>query len=160
MPARLDLTGKTYGYIKVIAPTDLREGSNVVYKCLCTACGNECYMSTRSLRSAKSKSCGCLHLSYLGDNVGKVVQNAGIKNGTNLSKLRSSKPQRNNHSGVRGVCWTGGQWEATLYYQGQRIRLYRGSNFDAAVEARKQGEQQRLQHALALQAEQEQEEKK
>ena len=91
MPKRLDLTGKTYGYIKVIARTDMRDGSNVVYKCICTACGNECYMSTRSLRSAKSKSCGCLHLSHLGDNIGQVVRNAGISNGTNLSRLRSSK---------------------------------------------------------------------
>lgn len=148
MPKRLDLTGKTYGYIKVIAPTDRRDGSSVVYKCLCTACGKECYLSTRSLRSAKSKSCGCLRPSYLGDQIGKVAQNAGITNGTNLSRLRSSKPQRNNHSGVRGVCWTGGQWEATLYYKGQRIRLYRGPDFQAAVEARKQGEEDRLQNAI------------
>lgn len=148
MPKRLDLTGQTYGYIKVIASTDLRDGSNVVYWCLCTACGKECYLSTRSLRSAKSKSCGCLRPSYLGDQIGKVAQNAGITNGTNLSRLRSSKPQRNNHSGVRGVCWTGGQWEATLYYKGQRIRLYRGPDFQAAVEARKQGEEDRLQNAI------------
>lgn len=148
MPKRLDLTGQTYGYIKVIASTDLRDGSNVVYRCLCTACGKECYLSTRSLRSAKSKSCGCLRPSYFGDQIGKVAQNAGITNGTNLSRLRSSKPQRNNHSGVRGVCWTGGQWEATLYYKGQRIRLYRGPDFQAAVEARKQGEEDRLQNAI------------
>lgn len=148
MPKRLDLTGKTYGYIKVIAPTDRRSGSNVVYKCLCTACGKECYLSTRSLRSAKTKSCGCLHPSYLGDRLGQVVRNAGITNGTNLSRLQSSKPQRNNRSGVRGVCWTGGQWEATLYYKGQRIRLYRGPDFQAAVKARKQGEQERLQNAI------------
>lgn len=148
MPKRLDLTGNTYGYIKVIAPTDRRAGSNVVYKCLCTACGKECYLSTRSLRSAKTKSCGCLHPSYLGDRIGQVVRNAGITNGTNLSRLQSSKPQRNNRSGVRGVCWTGGQWEATLYYKGQRIRLYRGPDFQAAVKARKQGEQERLQNAI------------
>lgn len=148
MPKRLDLTGKTYGYIKVIAPTDRRDGSSVVYKCLCTACGKECYLSTRSLRSAKSKSCGCLRPFYLGDQIGKIAQNAGITNGTNLSRLRSSKPQRNNHSGVRGVCWTGGRWEATLYYKGQRIRLYRGPDFQAAVEARKQGEEGRLQNAI------------
>ena len=148
MPKRLDLTGKTYGYIKVISPTDRRAGSNVVYKCLCTACGKECYLSTRSLRSAKTKSCGCLHPSYLGDRLGQVVQNAGNTNGTNLSRLQSSKPQRNNRSGVRGVCWTGGQWEATLYYKGQRIRLYRGPDFQAAVKARKQGEQERLQNAI------------
>lgn len=148
MPKRLDLTGNTYGYIKVISPTDRRDGSNVIYKCLCTACGKECYMSTRSLRSEKSKSCGCLHLSYLGDNVGQVVRNAGISDGTNLSRIRSSKPQQNNRSGVRGVCWTGGQWEATLYCKGKRIRLYRGPDFDAAVKARKQGEKDRLQHAL------------
>jgi hypothetical protein len=84
----------------------------------------------------------------LGDRLGQVVQNAGITNGTNLSRLQSSKPQRNNRSGVRGVCWTGGQWEATLYYKGQRIRLYRGPDFQAAVKARKQGEQERLQNAI------------
>lgn len=148
MPKRLDLTGKTYGYIKVIAQTDLRDGSNVVYRCLCTACGKECYLSNRSLRSAKTKSCGCLRPSYLGDHIGQVVQNAGITNGTNLSRLRSSKPQRNNRCGIRGVCWTGGQWEATIYYRGKRIRLYRGPDFQAAVDARKQGEEDRLQNTI------------
>lgn len=149
MPKRLDLTGQTYGYIKVIAPTDLRDGSNVVYRCLCTACGHECYMSTRSLRSAKSKSCGCLRLSYLGGEVGQIVRHAGIANGTNQSRIKATKPQKNNRSGVRGVCWTGGMWEATLYYQGKRIRLYRGPSFEAAVDARKRGEESRLRLASA-----------
>lgn len=144
MPKRLDLSGQTFGCIRVLEPTGRRDGSNIVYKCLCTACGKECYISTRSLRYSKSKSCGCLRPSHLGDNLGKIVQNAGISGGTNLSRIKSSKPQRNNRSGVRGVCWTGGQWEATIYFRGKRIRLYRGPSFDEAVEARLKGESERL----------------
>ena len=101
-------------------------------------------MSTRSLRSAKSKSCGCLHPSYLGDKLGGIKDHAGITAGTNLSRIQSTRPQKNNRSGVRGVCWTGGQWEATLHFRGKRIRLYRGPSFEAAVQARKEGEEKRL----------------
>ncbi len=144
MPKRLDLSGQTFGYIKVIEPTDRRDGSSVIYRCLCTACGKECYMSTRSLRSAKSKSCGCMRPSYLGDRLGHISDHVGHVNGTNLSRIQSDKPQRNNTSGARGVCWTDGLWEATLWYQGKRIRLYRGPDFDAAVKARKEGEKERL----------------
>ena len=147
MSRRLRLEGQTFGYIDVIEATDRRDGSNVVYRCLCRACGRECYMSTRSLRSAKSKSCGCLHTSRLGDHIGKIKENAGISD-TNLARIKSTKAQRNNTSGVRGVCFTDGAWEATLYFRGKRIRLYRGQSFEDAVLARKQGEEWRLKEAM------------
>ena len=140
---RLHLEGQTFGSIKVLEATDRRDGSNVVYRCLCTACGRECYMSTRSLRSARSKSCGCQRIRHLGDHVGQIKTHAGIGD-TNLARIQSSKPQRNNTSGVRGVCWTGGQWEATIWYQGKRTRLYRGPDFADAVRARKKAEAERL----------------
>lgn len=143
MTRRLDLTNQTFGYIRVLEQTDRRDGSNIVYRCLCSACGKECYMSTRSLRSAGSKSCGCMRPSYLGKYLGAIVDNAGIGE-TNRSRIVSNRPQKNNKSGVRGVCWTGGQWEATLWYRGRRMRLYRGPDFDAAVQARKDGEAWRL----------------
>lgn len=143
MPRRLDLSGQTFGFIHVVAPTDRRDGSNIVYRCTCTACGNECFLSTRSLRSAKTKSCGCLRSTHLGDHLGKIVDHAGICD-TNSARIRSHRPQKNSTSGVRGVCWTGGQWEATLYYKRKRIRLYRGPDFEKAVQARKDGEALRL----------------
>lgn len=144
MPKRLDLTGQTYGYLQVLEPTDQRDGSNVVWRCLCTACGRECYLSTRSLRSGGSRSCGCMRPSYLGDRLGKIVEQAGIGE-TNQARIRSTKPQKNNASGVRGVSrYNSSQWEATIYYKRRKMRLYLGPDFGAAVQARKAGEKWRL----------------
>ena len=55
MPARLNLTGIFFGQLEVISYADLK-GSKWVCKC---SCGKMTSVSTSSLRSGLSKTCGC-----------------------------------------------------------------------------------------------------
>jgi len=67
-----DISGKRFGRLVVLEPTDKRKQNNVVWKCLCD-CGNYYFVGTSSLNRGKrgTKSCGCLH-SDTAREVGKV----------------------------------------------------------------------------------------
>jgi len=54
-----DLTGRRFGELVALEPTDERESGNVVWKCQCD-CGNVAFTSARALKSGNVKSCGCL----------------------------------------------------------------------------------------------------
>lgn len=53
-----DLTGLTFGKLKVIEKTDRKQGHNYFWKCKCE-CGSTSYVSGGNLTSGKVKSCGC-----------------------------------------------------------------------------------------------------
>lgn len=55
------LTGKRFGRLLVLGPTDKRLGSNIVLKCKCD-CGNIAYVATCNLvaKTNPTLSCGCL----------------------------------------------------------------------------------------------------
>lgn len=79
-----DLTGKTFGKLRVIEKTKKRSGSNTVWKCKCE-CGNICYVSSQSLINGKTKSCGCLHKSLFSKNLeGKTFGKLKVIEKTNL----------------------------------------------------------------------------
>ena len=61
-----DHTGERYGILTVIEPTECRIAGNVVWKCLCD-CGNICEVSSNSLISGNTMSCGCLRKTSLGE---------------------------------------------------------------------------------------------
>ncbi len=69
-PGVSDLTGMRFGKLVVIAPTDRRCRTSVVWRCLCD-CDNVAYVSARQLQSGYTKSCGCLGHPPLKDFVGK-----------------------------------------------------------------------------------------
>lgn len=70
-PGASDLTGKRFGKLVAIAPTDQRKYSGgVVWRCLCD-CDNVVYVSTHQLLSGYRKSCGCLSHPPLKDFIGK-----------------------------------------------------------------------------------------
>lgn len=54
-----DLTGKKFGLLTVLEPTEYRQTQTVIWKCKCD-CGNICYVSTKNL-GTNTNSCGCLH---------------------------------------------------------------------------------------------------
>ncbi len=54
-----DLTGRVFGRLKAVAPTDQRKDGNVVWKCICQ-CGETAYVTGRNLIRGDTKSCGCL----------------------------------------------------------------------------------------------------
>ena len=55
----IDLTGQKFGRLTVIYWIG-RENGRTLWKCKC-ACGKDAIVSTGSLRSANTQSCGCLH---------------------------------------------------------------------------------------------------
>lgn len=58
MPKLIDLTGKKFNKLLVLERTE-NIGKKVAWKCLCD-CGNETIVEGYSLKTGKTKSCGCL----------------------------------------------------------------------------------------------------
>lgn len=56
---KLDITGRRFGRLLAVSPTDERKNSKVVWLCRCD-CGNEVLLSTTRLNTGNTKSCGCL----------------------------------------------------------------------------------------------------
>ena len=54
-----DLSGKRFGRLVVVSKTDDRIHRHVLWKCLCD-CGKECLVSSNSLSTGRTQSCGCL----------------------------------------------------------------------------------------------------
>ena len=59
MPRYEDLTGKKFGNLTAIRPTDQRIRGHVVWECKCD-CGNTTYVSSSALKSGNTTSCGCV----------------------------------------------------------------------------------------------------
>lgn len=55
----LDLTSKTFGRLTVLCKNGRNRQNRVLWKCLCL-CGGISKVTTASLRSGNTKSCGCL----------------------------------------------------------------------------------------------------
>ena len=126
--AALDLTGRRFGRLKVIEPTDIRSDRYVVWRCRCD-CGNTAFVSTRDLLRRGTVSCGCNRKEKAKDNLaGDIKQKLGQVEHTNVSRIAATKAQRNNKSGYRGVSWHpfphgNGKWVAVIYFKKKRYRL-------------------------------------
>jgi len=60
MSSRLDLTNQRFGRLIVLEGTTKRKYGEVIWDCICD-CGKFTKVRSGSLRSSKTKSCGCLH---------------------------------------------------------------------------------------------------
>lgn len=54
-----DLTGKRFGKLVVLGPTEMRKQTHVVWECKCD-CGNTVFVSGKQLTVGSTESCGCL----------------------------------------------------------------------------------------------------
>lgn len=59
--AKVNLTGKTFGYLIVLEFVEVTKRYRYIWKCLCK-CGNITNVRSCSLISGHTKSCGCLHI--------------------------------------------------------------------------------------------------
>lgn len=86
---KIDLTGQQFGRWIVLEKSEEKRGSNraTFWKCQCS-CNEKTikYVSTNSLTSGKSKSCGCLAIE--------------------LTKIRNKKYNTYDLSGEYGIGWT------------------------------------------------------
>ncbi len=64
-PGAVDLTGKRFGRLIAIEPTDRRgKDGSILWRCLCD-CDRVAYIPSRQLIWGYSKSCGCLGNSQI-----------------------------------------------------------------------------------------------
>ena len=132
---RLDLAGQRFGMLTVLRPAE-NIGTMTAWVCRCD-CGRETVIRTNHLRSGGNRSCGCSGGSR------NARKSLTYVDGTCVEMLRSRKVQKNNTSGVCGVTrdLRGRMWRATICFKGKSYYLGSYQEFEDAVKARKQAEE-------------------
>lgn len=97
MPRKLDLSGKKFGYLKVIGESAERINHYKAWNCICD-CGNILQVSSRDLFTKKELSCGCMQKQYPAK-LGNIPENLTGKRFGRLSVLHRT----DNRNGR--VCW-------------------------------------------------------
>lgn len=88
-----DLSGKRFGRLVAIKPTEERRHGSIVWRCECD-CGNTVDIASRFLTEGKTKSCGCIGASDPEDIAGKRFGR--------LTAIERMPPVRNRHT--RWLC--------------------------------------------------------
>lgn len=99
-----DITGQRFGKLKAIEYKGLKKG-RTSWLCKCD-CGNECIVTTNSLKSNKTKSCGCIHRKQLIErNKKHTKSNLKLYNRWKTMKSRCYNPNSQNYKyyGGRGI---------------------------------------------------------
>lgn len=140
-----DLTGKKFGRLTAIEPTD-RKASNgsIIWKCVCD-CGNINLVDSGSLTKGRVKSCGCLrkpHEIEQGKRIAEETKKQCI-DGTSIRNL-TMKISKANKSGIKGVSWDKrrNKWVAQITFKGKNYNLGRYDNKEDAREAREKAEKE------------------
>lgn len=60
---QIDLSGKRFGRLVALHPTEERRHGTVVWECICD-CGNTAFVSSVALNSGDTRSCGCLRKDH------------------------------------------------------------------------------------------------
>ena len=152
----LDLTGERYGRLVVLGPWEgetpdsgvVKDGSvkqegagekTAAERWLCRCdCGNLCVCQKESLRTGKTKSCGCLREEQRKVNMQSAIH---FTDNTCLERIASRKNASNNTSGRRGVYLRkNGTWRASIGFQGKVYNLGTFKDYEEAVRARAEAE--------------------
>ena len=137
-----DLTGKRIGRLTVLERTDQTsprgKRRTYLWKCICD-CGETVYRPTDKLTSGDLCMCESCAARYATEH---MRENAGYVDGTQISRIRSDKLISTNSSGVRGVYYDRRthKWRARLKFKGKLMNFGSYSNFEDAVKARRQAE--------------------
>lgn len=135
-PPLKDFVGNKFGQLTVMEYAGKQDGMHR-WKCLCD-CGNETIVGQTLLQSGKTKSCGCLQSKIISENL-KLCQ------GTSVAILEANKKRlrSNNTSGYTGVFQDShsGRWIARITFQRKSYYLGSYEHIEAAVQARKRGEE-------------------
>lgn len=144
-----DITGQRFGRLVAIKSTGEKTGGYYLWLCECD-CGNDAIVRLTNLTQGRTSSCGCLQieLSKLrGKSSIKKTHQSNIENDnkehTRLSLISKKRANKNNGSGIKGVCWDKNRkmWKAHLYFKGERVLSERFSNKQDAIDARKEAEE-------------------
>ncbi len=142
-PVPNDLTGRTFGYLTALAPTEQRHHKYVVWRCVCK-CGRETEIPSGMLLGGHTTSCGCLRPEIL-------QHNNRYEEGTDL---RQSLEERiinpNSASGYVGVQPKRGKWTAYITYKRKVYCLGTYSNIEDAVKARARAKEAVMEDAARI----------
>lgn len=114
-----DLTGQTFGRLKVQYPTDRRDHHGcVIWHCICS-CKKETDVSSNELIQHLTESCGCLKK----ENQKRIHTTLHKVDNTCIEWL-NRKARTDNHSGYTGVTQvSANSWRASIGFQGKRYYL-------------------------------------
>lgn len=141
MAKRIDLTGKSFGDLKVIKLSDKRGNNNtLLWKCKCS-CGEITYVHGYSLLHGHYKSCGCKRNNKRDTGAREYIKRDSVA-GTRKSALKA-KLHKSNKSGHKGVRYNEQRkkWTAHIGFQGKQITLGYFNNKEDAIAARKKAEE-------------------
>ena len=118
-------------------PIEERRGhGGVMWHCQCE-CGNEVDVPYNQLVYCNMVSCGCKKNEH-DQNLRTYLTHV---NGTSIDILRSKKVPSNSTTGVRGVYLIRGKYVAKIVFQKKAYVLGSFSDFEDAVQARKEAEE-------------------
>lgn len=89
-----NLTGKRFGRLTALSPTDQRVNGRVVWRCQCD-CGNEIDVVSSYLVSGETRSCGCLKKENDQRNLRESYDSASL--------FLGQEPRKDSTTGYRGV---------------------------------------------------------
>lgn len=129
---RIDLSGKQYGFLRVIRPGPRKNGYPA-WLCYCEACGTEKLVKAKDLRRGVSTHCGCLKKR-------RGVEQMHYVEGTCIEMLQNSKIRKNNTTGYTGVSYdrVTQKYRAEITLQGKRHFLGRFKTVEEAAKVREE----------------------
>jgi len=119
-------------------------------------CGNEKVIRLPDVLSGNTRSCSCLEIEnrdrinrdfveneiWNHENALLFHERDRIEKGTKITTLRRNRTNKNNKSGIRGVCWdkSRNKWSVEIMIKGKKIHLGRFERMDNAIKARRAAE--------------------
>jgi hypothetical protein len=100
---RLDLKGKTFGFLTVLEPVGSTPQGVAMWKCLCNVCGNETVKRGHLVASGRTSSCGCFNKLVTSRNKKGVPKTPEM-----LAKMSKTKRDSGCHRGANNWRWKGG----------------------------------------------------
>ena len=134
---RLDITGRRFGKLTAICPTDRKNAQgSVIWKCRCD-CGNETEASVMELNSGNRKSCGCLKEKAKSS----LHERLHLVDGTCVEWLEGRKGRTDNTSGFRGVYKKkNGKYSVSIGFRKKSLFIGVYDHYRDAVDARLRAE--------------------
>jgi len=129
--------GNKFGRLLVLKEIGYNKGALLLCQC---ECGNQTKVNINYLRNSEIKSCGCLRVDTGKSNMSGLIDKIKVER-TDLAQL-TSKPQKNNKSGIRGVYFDKKNqlWIAQMTFKGKKVLNKGFKNKEEAINARKQAE--------------------
>ena len=139
MGAFINITGHKFNRLLVLYKTDKKQGNDWIWHCKCD-CGNECEVTGASLRSGRTKSCGCLKKESDKASKPHLIDLTGQKFG-HLTVLHQVAPDKTGHTRWECICDCGNPNHLIVF--GDNLR--RNHTTSCGCDRRSQGEQKIIQ---------------